>query len=35
MLLRGGSLPISFHRRALHGQGTRPPGLATSTAAPG
>ena len=35
MLLRGGSLPISFHRRALHGEGARPPGLATSTAAPG
>ena len=27
MLLRGGSLPISFHRRALHGEGARPPGL--------
>jgi uncharacterized protein (DUF885 family) len=26
-LLRGGSLPISFHRRALHGEGARPPGL--------
>jgi uncharacterized protein (DUF885 family) len=27
MLLRGGSLPISFHRRALHGEGALPPGL--------
>jgi len=27
LLLRGGSLPISFHRRALHGEGARPPGL--------
>ena len=26
-LLRGGSLPISFHRRALRGEGARPPGL--------
>ena len=26
-MLRGGSLPISFHRRALHGEGARPPGL--------
>jgi hypothetical protein len=30
MLLRGGSLPISFHRRALHGEGARPPGLPDS-----
>jgi uncharacterized protein (DUF885 family) len=35
MLLRGGSLPISFHRRALHGEGAPPPGLAPSTGAPG
>ena len=28
LLLRGGSLPISFHRRALRGEGARPPGLA-------
>ncbi|HET9851822.1 MAG TPA: DUF885 domain-containing protein [Candidatus Limnocylindrales bacterium] len=35
MLLRGGSLPISFHRRALHGEGARPPGLASPTGAPG
>ena len=27
MLLRSGSLPISFHCRALHGEGARPPGL--------
>jgi uncharacterized protein (DUF885 family) len=27
LLLRSGSLPISFHRRALHGEGARPPGL--------
>jgi uncharacterized protein (DUF885 family) len=26
-LLWGGSLPISFHRRALAGEGARPPGL--------
>ncbi|HEX3264764.1 MAG TPA: DUF885 domain-containing protein [Candidatus Limnocylindrales bacterium] len=30
LLLRGGSLPISFHRRALRGEGARPPGLPTS-----
>ncbi len=34
-LLRGGSLPISFHRRALHGEGARPPGLAGQPSTPG
>jgi uncharacterized protein (DUF885 family) len=32
-LLRGGSLPISFHRRALRGEGARPPGLPAATGA--
>ena len=34
-MLRGGSLPISFHRRALRGEGARPPGLAPDPAASG
>ena len=33
-LLRGGSLPVSFHRRALHGEGAPAPGAANHASVP-